>query len=259
MQLAIVIPAFKVRFLSRTLDSLVAQTNRSFRVYIGNDNSPECINDIVDAYRASLPITYQKFENNLGGEDLAGHWNRCIDLVDNETWVWLLPDDDIASPDCVEVVLNRVKAEGSQDRLYRFQSEHIDEEGNLLRTLPACPPLESSSEFITRKLRFERSSSVAEYVFNKKAFHAMGKFMSFPLAWGTDDMAWIKLGQAAGITTLPAGRISLRQSRFNISGTKEKWVNQKFEAKYLFFQTLLQDSSFRASLRGEIALASFRK
>jgi glycosyltransferase involved in cell wall biosynthesis len=40
-ELAIIVPAFRVRFLERTLQSLAAQTDRRFRVYVGDDASPE--------------------------------------------------------------------------------------------------------------------------------------------------------------------------------------------------------------------------
>ena len=39
-KIAIVIPAYKCRFLRQTLDSIVVQTCRSFTVYIGDDASP---------------------------------------------------------------------------------------------------------------------------------------------------------------------------------------------------------------------------
>ena len=40
-KIAIVIPAYKCRFLRQTLDSIVVQTCRSFTVYIGDDASPQ--------------------------------------------------------------------------------------------------------------------------------------------------------------------------------------------------------------------------
>ena len=50
IQLAIVIPAYKAKYLPETLDSLVAQTDKRFHVYIGDDKSPEDIETIVKRY-----------------------------------------------------------------------------------------------------------------------------------------------------------------------------------------------------------------
>ena len=46
-KIAIVIPAYKCRFLRQTLDSIVVQTCRSFTVYIGDDASPQNRKEIV--------------------------------------------------------------------------------------------------------------------------------------------------------------------------------------------------------------------
>ena len=45
-KIAIVIPAYKCRFLRQTLDSIVVQTCRSFTVYIGDDASPQNLKEI---------------------------------------------------------------------------------------------------------------------------------------------------------------------------------------------------------------------
>lgn len=39
-KLAIIIPAYKPRFLRETLDSIAKQNNHDFTVYIGDDASP---------------------------------------------------------------------------------------------------------------------------------------------------------------------------------------------------------------------------
>lgn len=49
-KIAIVIPAYKCRFLRQTLDSIVVQTCRSFTVYIGDDASPQNLKEIVSDY-----------------------------------------------------------------------------------------------------------------------------------------------------------------------------------------------------------------
>ena len=50
--LAIILPAYKGRFLSETLDSVAAQTCRDFVLYIGDD----VIGRAYDRYRTDMAI-----------------------------------------------------------------------------------------------------------------------------------------------------------------------------------------------------------
>ena len=50
-KLAIIIPAYKPRFLQETLDSIAKQNNHEFTVYIGDDASPYPLETIVDRYK----------------------------------------------------------------------------------------------------------------------------------------------------------------------------------------------------------------
>ena len=99
--LAIVIPAYKSVFLREVLDSVVSQTRREFRLYIGDDASPEDLADIVREFSGILPINYHRFEKNLGRTSLMNHWERCI-RMSRESWVWLFSDNDLMEPNCVE-------------------------------------------------------------------------------------------------------------------------------------------------------------
>ena len=65
-KVAIIIPAYKSRFLQQTLDSVAAQTDKDFTVYIGDDASPHDLKNIVYLYQDKLDIVYYRFETNLG-------------------------------------------------------------------------------------------------------------------------------------------------------------------------------------------------
>lgn len=256
--LAIIIPAYRGRFLSQTLDSLAAQTNTNFKVYVGDDNSTDDIKSIIERYRDKLSIKYQKFSENFGAVNLAAHWKRCIDMSIGEEWIWILPDDDMASPECVHFFFAVEPKDKKVEKLYRFQTVHIDEHDKIIKSTPECPLLESNTDFLIRKLRFERNSSVAEYIFSKKEFRAAGGFTSLPLAWGTDDLLWITLSSKYDIVTLPAGVVYLRQSRFNISNNRGL-ADEKFDAKYLFFKKLFSDKNFMNKAEREYGSAVLKR
>jgi glycosyltransferase involved in cell wall biosynthesis len=260
LSLAIVIPAFKLTFLRETLNSLVSQSNKYFNVYIGDDSSPEDLYSVVKDFTSILKIEYVKFENNLGFDDLAAHWRRCISLIKNEDWIWLLPDDDIIDPICVNEFYQQLQKEQSISNLYRFQTSHISADGNLLFNTPICPPNEKTAEFIVKKLEFKRSSSVAEYIFSRKSYDESGGFISLPLAWGSDDYLWICLSIQSGITTITNGRVYLRQSNLNISSSiDKKIIHQKFKAKYLYLKKILTNKDILGLIYRYINEIEFRK
>ena len=94
-QLSIVIPAYKATFLPAALDSIAAQTCQNFTLYIGDDNSPHNLENIVNRYKDEINLVYHRFDANLGGNDLVAQWERCISLTQGEPYIWLFSDDDV--------------------------------------------------------------------------------------------------------------------------------------------------------------------
>lgn len=258
-QIAVVIPAFKSAFLAETLRSLEEQQVKSFQVYIGDDASPDDIADVVKDFNECLSITYERFETNVGGRDLIGHWKRCINMTQGEPWIWLLPDDDLATPDCIATFLQAASADNGNHKLYRFQTSHINGKGELLFDTTICPPIESNADFLLNKLQFKRSSSVAEYIFLREKYDEVGGFTSLPLAWGSDDWLWIQLAQNDDIVTLPAGRILLRQSNLNISANTQDYTDRKFDAKYIFFELVLKNIQLLQKIEKQVSIAELKK
>src|SRR5687768_3158616 len=124
VDLAIVIPSYRGRFLAETLEALACQTCKQFNVYVGNDNSPDDLESIISGYTDRLNIQHKRFEHNIGQVSLTRHWDRSIELVGEENWIWLLPDDDVPSVDCVETFLSVLGRKKSKRALYRFQTVH---------------------------------------------------------------------------------------------------------------------------------------
>lgn len=118
-KIAIVIPAYKCRFLRQTLDSIVVQTCRSFTVYIGDDASPQNLKEIVSDYADKMNIVYRRFDTNLGGVDLPGHWDRCIALA-KEPVIWFFSDDDLMPQDGVERIIKALECYGTRHGMFRF-------------------------------------------------------------------------------------------------------------------------------------------
>lgn len=238
--LAIIIPAYKSFYLEQTLQSFAKQTNKKFTLYIGNDNSIDDIESIVLEFASVLNIQYHKFNENLGGTSLTKHWERCIELS-NEDWVWLFSDDDIVDEDCVEQFF---KSLDSTSQLYKFQTKIIDSKNN--RILEKFDKINSftitisSHEFISNRLSCNGFRSFAvEYVFSRKLYNRY-KIIDFPLAWASDDATWFRYSLESGKIKCINAYVNWRASNLNISSSrKNKETNKKkVEASFQYCKWL---------------------
>lgn len=230
-QLAIIIPAYKETFLDRALRSIALQTCHDFTVYIGDDASPHNIKSIVEEYEQKINIVYHRFEENLGGKDLVGQWERCIALSKDEPWIWLFSDDDEMEPKCVERFYSEIETDENYD-LYHFNVDIIDENGGLFARRQPFPDWLCSKEFIVEKLKGNIASYVVEYIFSRKCYEKCGGFQKYDLAWGSDDATWIKFGLDKGIKTIDGAKVKWRHSGLNISPSNndKPLVERKVEA-----------------------------
>jgi len=218
VQLAIVIPYYKIRFFEVTLKSLAKQTNKNFTVYIGDDGSPECPAELISRCRNQLRISYQRFDENLGGTSLVSHWHRCLDMMADEEWVMILGDDDFLNPNCVEDLLKAIGSSDGTTSVYRFATEVIDERSGVARGPFRGPDKESCFEFIERKFLQGSRSSLSEYVFRADILKAK-RFRYYPLAWSSDVMAVIEVSEQHRIEGINTATVGVRVSPQSISGS----------------------------------------
>ncbi|HTR43168.1 MAG TPA: glycosyltransferase family A protein [Pseudomonadales bacterium] len=214
--LAIVIPAYKSAFLRQVLESVVGQTCHAFRLYIGDDASPEGVRDIVREFLGSLPISYHRFEKNLGRTSLVRHWARCI-RMSQEPWAWLFSDDDLMDPACVEKFYQELQLTQGRHHLYRFNTNSINGAGARLSENPLHPQNESGADFLVSRLRGGRTSTAQELIFSREAWDAVGGFPDFPLGWASDDAFIAAMGSQKPIRTIPGAHVEWRLSGRNIS------------------------------------------
>lgn len=233
--LAVVIPAYKPDFFRAALESVVGQTDRRFRVYVGDDGGPPEIAHICsDLSSSGVEIVYRRFEENLGRRSLTAHWNRCVALS-SEPWVWLFSDDDVMAPDCVASIHEEL-SQGAGDDVLRFDTDVIDGHGKTIAVNAPHPSLETGGDFIYARLRAERNSYVVEYVFRREAFDRTGGFPDYPVAWCSDDVAWYSFAGGHAIRTLSQGRVQWRASGLNITDAKGKHQREKLEAGSRFLR-----------------------
>ncbi|HEV7330144.1 MAG TPA: glycosyltransferase [Flavisolibacter sp.] len=229
-QLAIVIPAYKLTFFDKALNSIACQTNKNFTLYIGDDNSFEDLFLVVKRYQSQINIVYKKFDENLGSRSVVHHWERCIALTGDEEWIWLFSDDDIMAEDCVEQFYKAITETKSGFDVYRFNCCIINEAGKPMTGISQYPSIQTSYQFLWSRLTYQCHSYIVNAVFSRKVYIQNQGFVNFTVAWCSDDATWIRFAQEKGIYTLKNGLVYWRQSTLNISGNRS--CRQNRQKKY---------------------------
>lgn len=235
--LAIVIPYYKLTFFEQTLQSLASQTDQRFKVYIGDDASPESPNEVLEKFQQNFDFIYHRFEENLGGTSLTQQWERCITLSSNEEWIMILGDDDVLGENVVEAFYYDIEGITRVSNVIRFASMKIDGDGISISKIYSHPRNEKSIDFIFRDSR----SSLSEYVFNKKQIVNIG-FKDFPLAWFSDVLAVLEFSDFKEVITINEAVVYIRITDFSISGNQNN-LKLKAKATFYFYNYLLTKKS----------------
>lgn len=215
--LAIVIPYYKLTFFEAALQSLTSQTDKRFKVYIGDDASPEDPADLLEKYKGKFDFVYHRFQYNLGGISLVQQWERCIAITGDEEWIMILGDDDVLGATVVASWYEHNEIFNKKSNLVRFASRIIDEEMQTVSEVYLHPVWESAADSFYRKFRDWTRSSLSEYVFSRTAYLKYG-FQDYPLAWYSDDRAWFDFSDSKPIFTINKSIVLVRISNSSISG-----------------------------------------
>ena len=229
--LAIVIPAYKGTFLRETLESVARQTDRRFHLYIGDDCSPHGLNEIVKDFEGRIPMTYHRFDTNLGGTDLVAQWERCIALTQGEPWIWLFSDDDVMGPECVREFYE-VPEDVRKNAVIHFSINIINDKSTVIKRPAEYPAQISAEEYLYLKLNGKIISYVVEFIFPRAIYDHIGGFVNFDLAWGSDFMTWLRMATESerGIMTVKPtekAMVNWRMSTENISPNKTYAIEKR--------------------------------
>lgn len=235
--LAIIIPAFKILFLEKAILSILNQSDPNFRLYIFDDESPEDVKAVYERLCGGRTnCIYHRFKKNLGGFDLAAHWNRCVNYTEREAWIWIFSDDDIADTHCVKEFWKYTKF--NRNPILRFNTQVINDNDELVANNPRHPEDETVDRFMIARLSGQRQSYVIEYIFKRKLFNENGGFHSLPDAWASDDLTWIKFGTSISIRTIEGPLVKWRYGNSNLAGKSRSRNRQKIKATHEFLEVL---------------------
>ena len=231
--LAIVIPFYKAKFFDATLKSLAAQTDKRFKVYIGDDGSPEDIKKLLANYRDHFCFEYKRFDENIGKEALPRQWERCVKMTTGEKWVLLLGDDDVLGDGVVAAFYKNVPLKAEAINSIRYASCTIDENGMQTSKVFFNPTIESAIDFFFKKQR----SSLSEYVFKVTKINEVG-FKNFELGWCSDILAVLEFSDFGAVYSINEALVNVRISSQSISGNQDNH-KLKFKAAFRFLYYLI--------------------
>ncbi|WP_157962238.1 glycosyltransferase family 2 protein [Winogradskyella aurantiaca] len=237
MSLAIIIPYYKPDFFEDTLNSILSQTDQRFSLYIGDDASRTAPVNLLDKLKFECPIRYKRFENNLGGKSLAQQWCRCIDMSIDEEWIMILCDDDTVSSNLVEEFYKNYHQFNEKANVIRFASKVLNMKTQELSQAYTHPIKENIFEFLERKTNGMRSS-LSEYAFRRDSYLKYG-FRDYPLAYHSDDMAWVQFSEEKPIYSINEAEVIFRLSDVNITGNSQL-KRQKDVASQKYFSDLIR-------------------
>lgn len=235
--LAIVIPYYKLTFFEETLQSLGNQTDLRFKVYIGDDASPENPEILLEKFKEQFDFVYHRFENNLGGISLTQQWDRCIALSNNEEWIMILGDDDYLGNLVVESWYKNYNIFYKKAEVIRFTSKMVVEETKKVSEVFTHPVWEAATDSYYRKLEHLTRSSLSEYIFSRASYRKYG-FYDYPLAWNSDDRAWLDFSDNKPIFTINESVVYFRLSALNISGKEDNKVFKSL-SQIVFYEFIL--------------------
>lgn len=241
--LAIIIPYYKLSFFNETLQSLSNQSDKRFKVYIGNDDSPESPERLLDKYKSKFNFKYHKFESNLGGISLVKQWERCIALTENEEWLMVLGDDDFISSNFVEEFYKNLDEVNSLNIKVIHYAVNVININENTSEFYKHPKIEKATDSFFRKYFNYSHGSLSEQIFSKNAY-LKKRFRDIPLAWCADDLAWLDFSDFGNIFGINNAFTSFRISSENISRPGYNSELKK-EAKYSVFKILVRECLYK--------------
>ena len=237
--LAIIIPFYKLTFFEATLQSLAHQIDKRFKVYIGDDASPEDCSVLLQQFQGQIDFKYHRFDANLGAISLTQQWERCIALSNDEQWLMILGDDDVLGENVVaEFYKTKQQLDKEKINVLKFASVLIDEKGNHISSKYFHPVKEKAADAYYKHFIGESRSSLSEYIFRRSCYNQY-KFTNFPLAWHADDKAWLDFSQDGILFGCNEAIVQVRLSSENISGRNDN-ITLKRKARMLFLEDIIR-------------------
>lgn len=234
---SILIPAYKKKYLSECIDSILRQTYTNLELIIVNDASPEDLDSVVNSFRDSR-ISYYVNDHNYGAINVVDNWNKCLQYAKGD-YVICMGDDDKLLPNCLEVY-NDLIGKYPNLGVYHGQAELIDEKSKFKTVTALRPVYESVYSLIWHRWDNRRFQYIGDFLFERRKLEEIGGFYKLPLAWGSDDITTVMMAAESGIANTRSVVFQYRDNNTTISSTGN--IDLKIDSLYkekLWFEDFL--------------------
>ena len=123
--ISVCIPSYnQVRFLKRTLDSIIEQDYKDIEVIITDDSDNNDVELLIKSYMVNTPVAISYYHNNppLG---MPQNWNYCISLASKE-WIKIMHHDEwFSEPSSLTKFIREAEIIGSD---FLFSSVNVTNE-----------------------------------------------------------------------------------------------------------------------------------
>lgn len=232
-RISFVLPAWKDLYLREAIRSIICQTCPDWELVVVDDCSPAPLKEIVSEF-PDPRIRYVRNERNLGGENLVRQWNHCITFATGD-YIVLAADDDLYKPVFCEEII-RLAAKYPEVDLIHSSVEQIDEDGEHLWDDSILPEFTSKYEYLNWWLTGRSFTCIGNFAFKRSALLALGGFIDFPCAFGSDIATPIALSRN-GVANTQEMLFCFRQSTQHLSADSSRF-KEKLEAISLLSEWL---------------------
>ena len=234
----IAIPAYKCDYLKDAIQSAINQTYNNIEILIVDDKSPYDVYSIVNTFNDSR-IRYIRNSENIGGEDPANNWNKCLREAQGD-YFCLLCDDDLYMPTFVEMML-KLATKYEHTHIFRSRVSVIDIEGKCIDMYPTSPEFETSENYMLDLFAGYRRQTISEFMYKRNEFVEKGGYCNLPKAMCSDHLTIILQSQYGGIASSTQPLVAFRMSEKNLSGTgqNKKNIKEKIISRKMYTDSIL--------------------
>lgn len=243
-KVSVLLPAYKTKYLSEAISSVLAQTYKNIELIIVDDKSPDNIKGVVAQFNDER-IYYYRNKTNLGAKDPVANWNRCLEYIHGE-YFCLLCDDDVYDThfveDLVELAIKRKDC-----HVFRCKSGLISSNGELIDFYPSIPYWESSEDYALHLIRGLRFQTISEFLYRAEFILNKGGYVPFPKACYADWFSVLYFSLDGGICSTNNILSYFRDSGENLSSVISD-IPEKIDALNLFVDKVLSIYSGKNNL-----------
>lgn len=212
--ISIVIPVWKTLYLSRTIESVLAQTFEDFELIVVEGRRLETFDQILSNYTDSRIRVFRH-----DPMPVVENWNQCMAYANGDFSI-LLCDDDIFTARHVERLMQLAEKYSEVD-VFHSRIRFVDDNDGLVDMSPICGEYETAIDFIYQKLRYSRPQFVSDFMYRTSKFRAIGGFVDRPMAWFTDVDTSFAMALPNGVAFSEEPTFCYRSADQNISSNLE--------------------------------------